>query len=276
MHRNQVGISTNIFKNPSNMSDIIALLAPNFKKIEIEVEGDFRRKYLLDKSQFKSELQIISEIKHLYDLDLSLHAPYLGAETDISNEDKTIRNNAVDLFMEMAEFTRLLEIEKITIHPGYLNKSLNKTQIVDNLKISLEKLNINAKQENITFLLENTGDSRPAYIVLNDEDHISICNEFDNIFVTLDLVHFHSFNYNDENYYSKLKKLLPCIKNVHFADMQNNHHQHLPLQYGNFKFEDNLKFMVDNGYTGNFIIEETGGAYKSYEFVDAALRYCQG
>lgn len=271
-YKKQIGISTNIFSNPANVVDIIGLLALHFKKIEIEIDGDLKKRFFESNDFLADDCQTILNLAKQYNLDLSMHAPYIGYSTDIANKDDEIREKAVDLFIKVAEVANKLNIKKVTIHPGYIDNYISHPETLLHLKKSLAKLNEVAKANDILFLLENTGDKRPKYILLSDEEHIGICQEYSNIFLTLDIVHLNSFA-TDADAKNRLQKLLPYIKNAHFADMQNQDHRHLPLGQGNFDFESIIKFMTDNGHTENFIIEETGGRYKSYEYVDAAINY---
>lgn len=274
MYINKVGISTNIFNSPENTVDIVGLLALNFKIIEIEVEFKLREKFFYHARAFREDLKQILDIKEEYSLDLSLHAPYIGMQTDIANKDKKIRQDAIKCFKDMIDATKLLQSDKLTIHPGYVDAEIEAQATWEYLLQSLQELSNYATDSGVMLLLENTGDYRPNYIVLTDEQHLQLCHSFKNIYLTLDLVHFNSF-YQDSSlqYWDSIKKLLPYIKNVHFADMQNNFHSHLPLGYGNFDFDRSLKFMYDQGYEGNFITEEIVPDFPSFEFVNAILKY---
>ncbi|MDO6709018.1 sugar phosphate isomerase/epimerase family protein [Photobacterium sp. 1_MG-2023] len=273
---NKIGFSTNIYDNPADMVNLVDFITDDYKIVEIEFEKDFRVHLDENPSSWNEIKEKLKSIKSDKDISFSCHAPYLGVETDIANSDEITRLVAVDYLSKYIVMSSEVGAKYLTIHPGYVevNSSGVDGFSFEQLDKSIGSLSKIAKENDILLLLENTGNEREKYIVLSDEQHDSLC-KYDNVFLTLDIVHYHSFYYecSPEEYYSKLKSLLPSIKNAHFNDVLNGKHIHLPLNKGNFNFNDVLSYMVEEGYKGNFIIEESGGGYEPVDFFESGKQY---
>ena len=271
---NKIGISTNVFKNPSNTADLIGHLAVNFDVIEIEIERSFKDA-LMNKDNVIQQVNQINDIRDFIkpNLKFSVHAPYIDINTDIANDSEAIRKEALKNLAFSLYFASQIGADKVTIHPGYYNDHATIKKKLPQLDKSLKELNLIASDLNVNLLLENTGDSRPAVLLLNDEMHIELCEKYKMIYLTVDLVHYNSFFRDTEEFESGLLKLMPYIKNLHFADINGREHRHLPLGYGDLNFKQDLLFAVKNGYKENFIIEETVEDYFNYEYLNAGMKF---
>lgn len=274
---NKIGISTNVFKNPANMSELVGMLAVNFDTVEIEIENQFREVFNTDKSALEGHIAQINYIKDFVNpnLHLSLHAPYTGEICDIANESESIRKKALAYMVQSLEFASQISATKVTMHPGYIGDQNSIKKKLPSLDKSLKVLNSIAQDLNIDILLENTGDDRPSYILLNDEMHMNFCEKYNKMFLTVDLVHYNTFHRFSENFREGLKKMMPYIKNAHFADILGKEHRHLPLGFGDLDYKSDLVFMVENGYMHNFIVEETVKDHFNYEYLKEALNFKQ-
>ncbi|MFN8769794.1 MAG: sugar phosphate isomerase/epimerase family protein [Neisseriaceae bacterium] len=272
----KIGMSTNVFKNSYDMAKLCGILALNFDIIEIEIENEFRLAFN-NKDYIREQITEINYIKDFVNpnLNVSLHAPYTGELCDIANSDKRLRKNAVEYLRDSLYFASEIGANKVTIHPGYLDQKETFRSISSYLDNSLYELNSYAQDLNIDILLENTGDDRPSFIKLNDKLHVEFCEKFSNVFLTVDLVHYNSFHRFSEHFYSGLKELLPYIKNIHFADVVGKEHRHLPLGFGDLDYKADLMFLVENGYTYNFIVEETVKKYFSADYLKGVLSFKQ-
>ncbi|WP_248752172.1 sugar phosphate isomerase/epimerase family protein [Pseudomonas sp. MWU15-20650] len=273
-----IGFSTNIFDNPANIAELVEHLAERFPVVEIEFEKELRLLIDSDEQQWRQQRDRLIAIRSATGVQYSTHAPYIGIDTDIANGDEVTRLSAVDYLGHYIMRAAEIGAKFITLHPGYVEldeHGLSSFEF-DQLSKSLESLSVIAARHRIDLLLENTGPDREKYIVLLDEQHDQLCRH-GNIFLTLDLVHFHAF-YHDlppVDYWEKLKKILPDVRNAHFNDVMNGQHIHLPLGAGNFDFDQVLQFMYEQGYQGNFIIEESGGGYAPEDFVMAGTDYAK-
>jgi sugar phosphate isomerase/epimerase len=268
-----IGISTNIFKNPIQIFPLLEKLGNNFHTVEIELENTLKEVFDYDNSQKAIFFNKIAQIKAEKKLNFSVHGPYLGCTTDIAATDNDIRKNAVMTMKKALEVAYELDAKIFTCHPGYLDKAPEfKQQMMLNLDLSLEELSAYAERLGITIALENTGDYRPDYIVLDYTQHQRLCEKH-GIGITLDLIHYTTFNPMDVNYFPDLKSLIPYVKNIHFADMKVPYHAHLPLGSGNFSYDEILKFIYQQGYQGKAIIEETSNRYAVNQYLEEAIAY---
>ncbi|MGF1742505.1 sugar phosphate isomerase/epimerase [Vibrio profundum] len=274
----KIGFSTNIFDNPAQMSHLVAELSNTYKVIEIEFEKEFRDKIDASEEYWQSQRAELNELRHKRGLYFSTHAPYIGEETDISNSDEVIRLCAVDYMKHYVNKAAEIGAQFITVHPGYLEFGADGVGEFEftQLARSLESLSEFGSQCGVKILLENTGPDREKYIVLSDPQHEDLCQKM-GVQLTLDLVHFHAFysHHSAEEYLAHLKRILPNVCNAHFNDVLNGQHAHLPLNKGNFHFDQMLKFMQEEEYRGNFIIEESGGGFDPHSFVEAGKTYIE-
>ncbi|MDR5836658.1 sugar phosphate isomerase/epimerase family protein [Caballeronia sp. LZ034LL] len=269
----RIGISTNILDNSEYLFSSLEGLSERFRTVEIEFDNEARPYLMKPESEVNPELERVLALKESRGLYFSVHAPYIGRSTDISNPDEAQREQAVDLMKRTIRLTAKLGATRMTCHPGYLTKDPElQHMLFGQLKKSLVQLTDEASQYGIDICLENTGDKRPNYIVLNDEEQEELCTAF-GVFMTMDIVHFTSFHGMDRDYYERLKPMVKWIKNVHFADMVVPNHVHLPLGSGDFKYQDAIAFLNGAGYTGNFIVEERGAKFTEADYLDAAFHY---
>lgn len=258
------------------MAGLVDNLSDSYLVIEIEFEKQFRAIIDSNPNHWEKQRNKLNHVHEKAGIYFSAHAPYIGINTDIANKDEVIRISAVDYIRRYIVKASEIGVKIITLHPGYIEYNQNGVRDFDfcQLTKSLESLAAIATDFGISILLENTGNDREKYILLSDEQHNYISNEC-NIGLTLDLVHFHSFYHqlNTESYLKKLKSIIPNVCNAHFNDVLNGKHVHLPLRYGNFNFHQVLTFMQEEGYQGNFIIEESGGGFTPDTFVQAGRDY---
>ncbi|QLL12573.1 sugar phosphate isomerase/epimerase family protein [Pseudomonas chlororaphis] len=271
-----IGFSTNIFDNPANIAQLVEYLSEHFPAIEIEFEKDLRLLIDSDEQQWRQQRDRLNAVREATGVHYSTHAPYIGIDTDISNGDEVTRLSAVDYLGKYIARAAEIGARFITIHPGYVELDQQGLSYFEfgQLAKSLDALSAVAARHHVDILLENTGPDREKYIVLLDEQHDQLCRH-SNVFLTLDLVHFHAFYHHlsSADYLEKLKNILPDIRNAHFNDVVDGKHIHIPLGSGNFDFHQVLQFMHAQGYQGNFIIEESGGGYAPEDFVTAGREY---
>ncbi|MGU7768612.1 sugar phosphate isomerase/epimerase family protein [Burkholderia sp. MR1-5-21] len=273
---NRIGISTNILDDSENLFSSLDLLSERFKTIEIEFDNEARSYFAKTESEVDREFERILALKEARGLYFSVHAPYIGRDTDISSPEDDRREQAVDLMKRTMRLTAKLGASRFTCHPGYLAKDAGEQQqLFGQLKKSLTQLAEEASRFDIDICLENTGNERPNYIVLSDEEQEELCACY-GVFITMDIIHFTSFRGMDDTYYDRLSPMIKWIRNVHFADMRVPDHVHLPLGSGDFKYEEVIDRLNDAGYTGNFIVEERGGKFSESDYLDAAFRFRSG
>jgi sugar phosphate isomerase/epimerase len=272
----RIGISTNILDNSEHLFSSLDGLSERFKTIEIEFDDEARSYLAKPEVDVDREFERVLALKDTRSLYFSVHAPYIGRNTDISNPDEAQREQAVDLMKRTIRLTAKLGASRFTCHPGYLARdTAARLKLFGQLKKSLIQLTEEASRFDIDICLENTGNKRPNYVVLSREEQQELCTSL-GVFMTMDLVHFTSFHGMDEAYYDRLRPMIHWIKNVHFADMLVPDHVHLPLGSGNFNYKEVIAHLNDAGYTGNFIVEERGGKFSESDYLNAAFQFRSG
>lgn len=273
MTPHNIGISTNILHNPEHMTDCLKCLSEITNHIEIEFEKNAKKVLAYSVKELELWIKNIIQIKQERNLSFSVHAPYAGLNTDLASDHEQTRLKAIDLMAKCLYITKKIGADLFTFHPGYLPRNGQQYNYFNNLLRSLEELAGYAQDFNITLSLENTGTDRPKYIVLSNEQYNILNTEF-GIKMTMDIIHYTSFNAEvNTQYYEQLSKLIPYINNIHFADMHDNNHRHLPLGKGNFPYHKVLQFIYEHGYNGYAIIEETGGNYAAEDYLFSAKEY---
>jgi len=268
--KTRIAVSTNLLDNPESIPDVLDRFGPDFHIVEIELDNDARRVLEYAPAERDRLTARIRELASRHGIQLTVHGPYLGRTTDISSDDQEQRESATALMCNAIKFASEIGATRFTCRPGYLDKTrVGRTSLLENLRKSLAEMAKSAQAADLFICLENTGNERPNYIVLSDEEHTSLCDEF-GIFLTLDLIHYTSFTPYDGAYYQRLDALLPLVKNIHFADMKIPKHIHLPLGCGDYAYEAVLGHIFRTKYDGNAVVEERGGKYSIDDYVDAA------
>lgn len=272
----QIGISTNIFNNPKNILETIKTLSKDFSVIEIELDNSAKEILQDDQQSYAATVKAIRDFSEEQGLYLSVHAPYIGPDCDISSLDESIRRNSCTLLRQAIKFCGDIGGERLTFHPGYLSSSRSLRQMMDTLEWSLDEIVPFAEKRGVKPCLENSGDERPTFLVFSPEDHVEISNNT-GTHLTVDLVHHGSlFAENGEIgelFFEKLAIMMPYVENIHIADMVAPKHVHLPIGEGNFPVSKILNFLGKCNYQGNVIVEEIGGGYRPLKFVESARKF---
>jgi sugar phosphate isomerase/epimerase len=271
----QIGISTNIFNNPKNILKTIETLSKDFSVIEIELDNGAKEVLQEDEKSYIATVKSIRDFCKEHELYISVHAPYIGPDCDISSSDESVRRTSCKLLRKAIKFCGDIGGERLTYHPGYLSSS-SLSPMIDILKCSLNEIVPFAREHNVKLCLENSGDERPTFLVFSPEDHIEI-SKITGTRLTVDLVHHGSiFAENGEIgelFFEKLAAMMPYVENIHIADMVAPKHVHLPIGEGNFPVFEILSFLSKCNYQGNVIVEEIGGGHRPLKFVDSARKF---
>jgi len=266
-----LGISTNIFRNPQNIPSTVILLSAKFSIIEIELEGKAKTVLASDSYYYSETTDHLNVLKEQKKLTYNVHAPYRGKQYDLCATDPVIREIAISNIFSAIEFAHEIGSKKVTFHPGYIPDN-HPDKTLDNLKFSIEILLKKSLNLGVSLCLENTGNERPNYVCLSTEQHIELCQST-GVFLTLDIVHSLSHHHLSPDFENELKKFIPHTKNMHLADMEEFKHMHLPLGSGFLPIENILKTIDSLGFQDSIIIEERGGGYSSEIFLEKALNF---
>jgi sugar phosphate isomerase/epimerase len=275
----QIGISTNIFINPADIVGTVEMLSKNFRNIEIEIEGEARALYDSDPAAFAQVVDGLNRLKAERNLGYTVHAPYIGPACDIAAKDPAARQAAVDYTLRCLDFCQAIGASKMTYHPGLLEGGEKAFMPqVERLIESAKVIAAHARDLGIVPCLENMGDGRPKFLLLNHDQHEAVCRQTGTK-LTIDLIHHASLipaggaMFDDlyyEMFFSTLKRIMPHVGHFHLADISGVQHVHLPLGKGQLDLTRVLAFIAANGYDGPVIVEERGGGHTAEAFVEHA------
>jgi sugar phosphate isomerase/epimerase len=271
-----IGVSTNLFNNPRDVVGLVRRLGLDFPVVEVEIENGVRKLLNESPSIYEATVEELNEIRVQQGLYLSVHAPYIGADCDLSAEDEEVRQSSCNLLRKAIQFCADIGGERLTYHPGYIS-NLSVERMIENLTRSLLELVPEAGDKGVKLCLENTGADRPTYLVFSPEQH-ALLSEKTGTRLTVDLIHHASLHSNEQGeisyqFFDELMVMMPHIENIHIADMNIPKHVHLPIGQGNLPVTQLLDFLSHQNYQGNAIIEEIGGGFSSEEFLKSAVKF---
>ncbi|PIR11349.1 MAG: hypothetical protein COV52_04410 [Gammaproteobacteria bacterium CG11_big_fil_rev_8_21_14_0_20_46_22] len=260
-----IGFSTNVFDNPAEVEGIVDKILLDFDAIEIEIEDDALER-IAQASDKEYELLCDTLKKKLLGLNhVSVHAPYLKKDTNLAAEDEGERALAIQKHELAIRFCHDINARFLTFHPGF-NKP-NKEVAMRQLLKSLDELVPYADKYNVALCLENMGNDRPKYLVFNAEEHIELHRD-KGIYVTLDLVHLATWGLSYEELMDRIKVYTPITRVVHFNDMPENKHRHVPLGEGVLPMKAMLAQMKKCGYEGAAIVDEFSRPTSAEKYIE--------
>lgn len=251
-----VGISTNILPQ-NNLLEAVSVLSTFSNLVELEVKNDSKI-ILKDSESYNNIIKSLLKLKQSRDLKFSVHAPHKGYKHNLASGEENIRNSFCETIKQIIEFSYDIGANIVTCHPGYVDTKYPQFSS-KNLSKSLSELSPYAEKRKINLCLENMGMERGNCLILSPKKHIELCQKT-NTWLTLDIVHLISYLADINLLEISLSKLLPYIKNIHLADMLFPKHSHIPLGKGNLPILRILKYLSDNNYRGNLVIDAMGGS----------------
>ncbi len=189
-----------------------------------------------------------------------------------TSDDSTIRQKAMDQFSGLmdvaAEFGSAINIGRLR---GFIADGQTAEQAETNFISCLEPLSDKAKDYGINIIIEPVNRYEINYInsCIEGEQLLSKLNR-DNVMLMPDVFHM---NIEDQQIGSELKRLVPKIGYVHFADSN----RYYPGN-GHLDFNDAIRGLLDGGYSGYIGVEILAkpdpdtAAEKSFSYLDKLLR----
>lgn len=267
------GVSTNLLDNPEDIVGAVRRLS-SFPVVEIELEDEARRVLDAPPAVYDTVVERLIALRQERRLSLSVHASYVGPECDLAADDPAIRRASIRRLATAVRFSADVGASRLTYHPGYVSRDPGHRPL-ETLFQSIDEIMPAAEASDVTLCVENMGADRPKYIVLSPAAHVDLCEKTGSR-LTFDVVHHVSLCAIGPQFFDDLALMLPHISNVHLADAVPPKHVHLPLGRGTLPVGEVLTFLRRSGYSGNVIVEETGGGYTAEAFVEHAGQYRDG
>ncbi len=263
----RIGFSTNVFDNPADIAATAETILGHFADIEIELEDDAESVvYEANREEYRQLTARLRKVLSGAHRQISVHAPYLARSTDLAATDRGVRLGAVKLLRRAIWFCADIGGDRVTYHPGFIDRNDDKAVLVDNLKRSIEHLQHEAELLGVHLCLENMGNGRPKYLVFSPEEHVELHRQT-GTWVTLDLVHLATWCTTVEEMERQMALYAPITANVHVNDMPDGKHRHVPLGQGVLPIAHMLQTMHACGYRGAAIVDEFAKPIPTHDYL---------
>lgn len=269
----RIGFSTNVFDNPADVVQTVRRILEHFRDIEIEIEDESEAEiFTSDDQKYHRLVRELCRALSEKARQISVHSPYLSADTNLAATDEVLRQHAVEWVKKSIRFCAEIGGNLLTYHPGFTAPGQDKKKLTEQLKRSIDSMQGEASKWNVKLCLENMGKGRPKYLVYSPEEHLAL-HRTTGTWVTLDLVHLASWCADLSEVDSHLAAYAPVTANIHLNDMPADRHQHLPLGEGTLPVSYMLRRMAELGYQGAAIVDEFTRPIPAELYVQRTLRF---
>lgn len=267
-----IGFSTNVFDNPAEIEEIVQKILLDFNAIEIELEDEALER--ISAADEQTYINICEQLKiQLKQVEfLSVHAPYLKKDTNLASDNPEMRNLAIAKHKLAIKFCADIGGRYLTFHPGFNtpDKATATMWLLESLKVLIPY----AKEYQVELCMENMGNERPKYLVFDAQEHLELHHKT-GIFVTLDLVHLCTWGFTWEELKSQISIYAPITRVIHFNDMPQNKHRHIPLGQGVLPIKALLAYTKECGYQGAAIVDEFSRPIAPQEYLQMTSQFVQ-
>lgn len=270
-----ISFSTNVYDNPADIFGSITDLARYFKAVEFEIGEDAEKVFWSLSTEQRANLaRQIRSFTEQNGITLTVHAGWWGREYNLCSADLAERAQAVDCLSAAVDFSRQAGATSVTFHPGYKDQ-LENGELLDNLIAAINQVKARCNTTGIALCLENMGGQRPKFPVFTVEEHLRF-HQQTGCFVTIDVTHLCSLLPYGDELFAAIAALAPVTRHLHIADLNDTHHQHLPIGEGNLRLSDVLNRFAVNGYRGVAVVEEFIPRFSTEYYLEKALAYKNG
>lgn len=271
----QISFSTNVYDNPADILGSITDLATHFKAVEFEIGEDAETVFWSLSDADRSALaRQIRQFTEKNTITLTVHAGWWGRQYNLCASDPDERAQAVDCLSAAVDFSRQAGATSVTFHPGYKDQ-LDNGVLMANLIEAINQVKARCDTGGIALCLENMGGQRPKFPVFTVQEHVHF-HQQTGCYVTIDVTHLCSLLPYGERLFRAITTLAPVTRHLHIADLNDTHHQHLPLGEGNLRLSDVLNRFALNGYRGVAVVEEFIPRFSTQYYLEKALAYQDG
>ncbi|MFO7992078.1 MAG: sugar phosphate isomerase/epimerase family protein [Thermoplasmata archaeon] len=217
--------------------------------------------FLCEKEHGWDNREEIRDLLSTTDTEIQIHAPF--NDINIASMNPRMRSAAVDEITKCFEMANMLDVEKVTVHPGVKSpigrycketKEFAIESLID-IKIAADEFGLTAPLENMPDLWATTCITPEDVSEHLDRTGMPFC---------LDVGHANTAGRLDD--FLSFKPV-----NIHLNDNVGEKDLHLPLGEGEIDFEYVMKRL--SGYNGNIVIEgrSMDGLIKSKKYLEDIL-----
>ncbi|WP_191832608.1 sugar phosphate isomerase/epimerase family protein [Pseudomonas fluorescens] len=271
----QISFSTNVYDNPADILGSITDLARHFNAVEFEIGEDAETVFWsLSNDERQTLARQIRQFTEQNEITLTVHAGWWGRQYNLCASDLDERAQAVECLSAAVDFSRQAGATSVTFHPGYKDQ-LGNNVLMTNLIEAIKQVTARCGTGDIALCLENMGGQRPKFPVFTVEEHVYF-HQQTGCYVTIDVTHLCSLLPYGQSLFEAIATLAPVTRHLHIADLNDTHHQHLPIGEGNLPLSDVLNRFALNGYRGVAVVEEFIPRFSTAYYLEKALAYQAG
>jgi len=230
----KIGVST-LGLYPEKLEDIFVLLEDidvNYCEIINEYPYDF----------------IDHDLVGSYSLDITIHAPL--SDINLASSNEAIRISSISQIKNSIETASKLNSEIVVVHPGYVPTLARKfkEKVAKNSHKSLKECSHYAEDCGISMCIENMPDI--SELLLKDVNELAEMVEELDVYMTLDVGHAHTMNFNVEDMLRSER-----IKHIHLSDNDGSYDDHNAIGSDGVDFELLFEKLYKIRYRDILIIE---------------------
>jgi sugar phosphate isomerase/epimerase len=268
----EVGCSTNLLNNPTDVVSCIEALPIEFATIELELEEGIRMALARSDAVARQELATaLLQLAALQGRRYVVHAPWYGRELSLCSTVSGATEFARVGLLWALDFAQRIGSPIVTFHPG-LHDGQTEAALTENLLTSLEPVAKVADETGITLCMEIMGGRRGKNALLSTESHLRIWREL-GVWACLDVPHAASRVRTAAEFENYVDEMLACIGHVHLADTNLGVHRHVPIGMGDIDLTRLLRRLAAGGYRGAAVVEEWNQGHGPEVYLEHALRF---
>lgn len=217
--------------------------------------------FLCEKEHGWDKREEIRDVLSTTDMEIQIHAPF--NDINIASMNPRVRRAAVDEIVKCFDMANMLDVEKVTVHPGVRSPIGRYCKDTKEFAIeSLTKIKNSADEHGLTAPLENMPDMWATTCIMPEE--VEEYLDRTGMLFCLDVGHANTAGRLDD-----FLGFQPV--NIHLNDNVGDKDLHRPLGEGEIDFEYVLNRLSD--YKGNLVIEgrSLDGLIKSKKHLEDIL-----
>jgi len=217
-------------------SDLPLLTQDVERNIEALIEhGADQVELLLDGIQWddmQGKMRSSISVLRKFDVGYSVHPP--AWDTNLTSENRTIREATFEEYRKSIEFAHELEADHVVIHPGFaFSPVFDKSIARKRAQEYVHRLNEIAKPLGVKLAVENVGYNGAS--IFTQEEYCAFLDSFDdNVGYLVDTGHARLNNWNIAE---MIRRVGHRLNSVHLHDNSGRGDEHLPIEEGTIEWE---------------------------------------
>jgi Sugar phosphate isomerases/epimerases len=227
--------------------NVEALIAHGADIVELLLDG-------IQWDDMQEKMRSIVGVLRKFDVGFSIHPP--AWDTNLTSENRTIREATFEEYRKAIEFAHELEAEHVVIHPGFaFSPAFDKSIARQRAQEYVHRLNEIAKPLGVKLAVENVG-YHGASIFTQDE-YCAFLEPFDdNAGYLVDTGHARLNNWDIPD---MIRRIGRRLNSLHLHDNSGRGDEHLPIEEGSIEWEPIYEALKEVSPDCLLILEYTPG-----------------